>query len=97
LKSLNFTKTHLSNELVGNFGSIINSKLESVITNFGLEYLTKDSTPKLVGVDFELLKVELPHVDFGLESTYQDSIPKSIGANFRVGGNHDRSCFHPKQ
>jgi hypothetical protein len=50
-----------------------------------LEYPTKNSTPKLVGVDFELFKVELSWADFGLELTYQDSIPKSIGVNFGIG------------
>jgi hypothetical protein len=50
-----------------------------------LEYLTKNSTLELIGVDFDLFKVESSQVDSDLESTHQDSIPKSIGVHYRVG------------
>lgn len=50
-----------------------------------MEYLTQDSTLELVGVDFELFKVELSCANFGLKSTYRDSNLKSIAANFGIG------------
>jgi hypothetical protein len=61
-----------------------NSNLEFKRTNSGLEYSTKDYTPKLVGVDYELFKVEFSQADFSLESTHQNPIPKSKGANSGV-------------
>jgi hypothetical protein len=45
----------------------------------------KDSTPKLVGVDFEILKVEFSRANFSSEFTHQDSIPEYVGAIFKIG------------
>jgi hypothetical protein len=44
-KSWISTIRHLSNEVVGNSSSIINSNLESAKTSSGLEYSTKNSNP----------------------------------------------------
>jgi hypothetical protein len=44
----------------------------------------KDSTTKLVGVDFELFKMESSRADSSSESTHQDSIQKFVRANFGI-------------
>ncbi len=41
-----------------NFALVLNFNLESTKTNYGLEYPTKDFTPILVQIDYELFKVE---------------------------------------
>jgi hypothetical protein len=74
-KSWISTTRHLSIEIVGNFGSTINSNLESSRTNSNLEYLTKYSNSKINGLDFELFMVESSLTSFDFKSTHQDSIP----------------------
>jgi hypothetical protein len=71
-------------EVVRNSGLTINSNLKLTNTNSSLEYLTKKSTLKSIGVDSNIFKVDLSRVDSGLESTHQDSIPKSIGVDYRI-------------
>ncbi len=68
-----------------NSNSTINSNLELTKINSSLEYPMKDSTPKLVGVDFEILKVEFSRANFSSEFTHQDSIPEYVGAIFKIG------------
>ncbi len=82
---MEFTKSHLVSEVTGNFSLAKHSNLESAKNNSSLEYLTKDSTPKSVGVDFELFDLESTKTDFNMEFAQEKSIPKSIVVKFIVG------------
>ncbi len=82
---MDFNKEKLKNwNSIGrdkNSNLVINSNLESAKTNSNLEYLTKDSTPKLIGIDFKLFKVESSCADSNSKYHYYKNGVQFISLN----------------
>ncbi len=89
---------HIFTKDVGISNSTVNSNLELTKTNSSLEYLTKNSTPKSIKVDFKLFMVESSWADSNLKSMCRSRFhPKIYRGKFWCRSNHDRLCFHPNQ
>ncbi len=84
LKSWNSIKPHLFDEVVGNFGSMTNSNLESAMDNFGAANVSDGAEGSIPVQTFVLIEAKA-HSSGVTNLTLSNTIVKDEGTNLVVG------------